>query len=182
MCILKRKIRLVNKGLPGGLLQLLDPLQFSDPSNHTNDNTPIIQNLINRHSKTKHTWNNKGNLEKTVFMDYVKATARFIVSNSSDPFFEIIPQALGINTALFKLYIHEEQKKLRSISSFKRWLIVQLEDPLPIRQYKALFLRMAEVFVKYHSIAWILRLKTKNKMEYLIFRNKFLRSVKNLSF
>jgi len=79
----------------------------------------------------------------------------------------------------FNRYIAEKRPTLDGLEDFRRLLLVQNKDSEQTKQFKALFQKLSEIFIKYFSVNWIFHGKVSYKIEYLKVRNKMLRRVRN---
>jgi hypothetical protein len=116
---------------------------------------------------------------KNVAKNYGRAICNFIISSIADPYIEDLQKQFSVEGKLFKMYIKEKKNLLDGIDSFRAMLLKTNEDSKEVLQYKSMFQKLCEIFIKYFSANWICSGKLTYKMEYLKFRHKMLRRVQN---
>ncbi len=116
---------------------------------------------------------------KNVAKNYGRAICNFIISGLADPYLaELIPN-LRVTMEDFKNFIKEKKNTLDGIDQFREMLLIVENDSEEANQFRMLFQKMGEIFVKYFSVNWIFGGRLNYKQEYLRFRSKVLRRIQN---
>lgn len=114
--------------------------------------------------------------------NYAKALCSFAISPLAVPYLSILIEENfpgKVETHQFQRHIKTKKKKVSSISSFKKLLIVKKSDPEREKIHKKLFSEVSIIFLKCFAVNWIFSGKVQYKDEHLKFRHKMLRRVRN---
>jgi len=120
-----------------------------------------------------------GSKLKNVIKNYGRAICNFILSEASSSYLEKVLKELSINRIEFLAYIREQRSYLKGISEFRHMLLPSPTDDERILLFKKAFQQLSEIFVKYFSVNWIFSGKLLYRIEYVKYRNKLLRRIKN---
>jgi len=119
---------------------------------------------------------------KTVYKHYTRAICQFIMSSASFPYLIPIATELNFEAQDFIQYIREIQPLIRGkISGLRGLLMILIEDSPTIISYKKAFQRLAVIFIKYFAPYWISTREVKCKLDYLKFRHRLLKEIRDHS-
>lgn len=116
---------------------------------------------------------------KNIAINYGKAIANFAVSQLAVPYLCDKLDHEGATMAEFVSFVKKRKDNIGGISSFKPLLLIEEGDSRKLSGLKRVFKYIAEVFIKYFSVNWIIHGKVSHKMTYLKFRSKMLRRVQH---
>ena len=134
---------------------------------------------IRSFSPTKET-RSKSNLStKNVAKNYGRAICNFILSDLSQPYLTFLPEIQQFDLGQFQRYIHEKRSTLTGMKDIKALVQPDIDDDMILISYKKVFQKLAIIFLKYFSVNWIFSGKLVYKLEYLKYRSKLLRKIKN---
>jgi len=116
---------------------------------------------------------------KNLAKNYGRAICNFILLDIADPYLYAIPETSMIEVKAFRKYIQEKKDHLNGVAELRSLLVVQSKDTEKTINYKKVFQQLAQVFIKYFSVNWIFSGKLTYKLEYLKYRSKLLRKIRN---
>ena len=116
---------------------------------------------------------------KNVYKNYTRAICSFILSKIAIPYFPHVAEEEKFDLEGFRNYIKEKRHSVRGIIELRGLLIIEEKDDDKLRSYKTVFRDLAESFIKYFSVNWISGSKLEYKLDYLKFRYRLLRRIKN---
>jgi len=116
---------------------------------------------------------------KNVAKNYGRAICNFILAGLGDPYLEKMTLGHEVTIEGFKNFIKEKKNTLDGIDQFREMLLTKEDDPQEVNQYRIMFQKLGEIFVKYFSVNWIFGGRLNYKQEYLKFRYKVLRRIQN---
>jgi hypothetical protein len=116
---------------------------------------------------------------KNAAKNFGRAICNFIVSKLGDPYLTPLVKAKNIEVKKYKSFIANKKNTLDGIDQFRELLLPSEEDSQEIKDFKFLFQQQGEIFIKYFSVNWIFDGRLSYKQEYLKFRHKMLRRIKN---
>ncbi len=116
---------------------------------------------------------------KNVAKNYGRAICNFILSPLSEPYLIPLMEHYQIEERCFRKYVHDKRDGIVGMHELKGLLLIQNKDSVKIIGFKKSAQSLAETFIKFFSVNWIFSGKLTYKMEYLKFRNKLLRRVRN---
>lgn len=146
------------------------------------DTSPSIGATSSKHNspetQKKYSNRHRGPM-KNIAINYGKAIANFAVSALAVPYLcEKLAQE-GLTMTEFISFVKKRKDGIGGISSFKPLLLIEEGDGNKSAGCKRVFQSIAEVFIKYFSVNWIIHGKVSHKMTYLKFRSKMLRRVQH---
>lgn len=117
---------------------------------------------------------------KNIAINYGKAIASFSASSLAAPYLEsLLAKEKDITIYQFQKFANSEKSKIGGMSSLRNVLVINEDDDEKLASCKRMFKSLAEIFIKYFSVNWILTGRLSHKMAYLKFRGKMLRRVRN---
>jgi len=116
---------------------------------------------------------------KNVAKNFGRAICNFILSDLADPYIVSIEECSVSEIKAFKKYIQDKKDGLSGVVELRALLLIQNKDSEKIAKFKRIFQKVAEIFIKYFSVNWIFSGKLTYKMEYVKYRNKLLRKIRN---
>jgi len=119
---------------------------------------------------------------KNVYKNFTRSICSFIVSDASTPYLLPIAKELSFEEKEFKEYIRARKEDVKGIVELRGLLTIQVQDTAQVISFKKGFQRLAEVFIKYFAANWICCSKLEYKLDYLKFRHRFLKKIRNPSF
>ncbi len=137
--------------------------------------TPIKRRRIPGYSFT----GEKVKETKNLVINYGRAISGFALSKLADSYLEPLVKREQVTLDDFKKYIQGTKEMIGGISTFRQILIVTEKDTPQEASYKKLYSYIAEVFLKYFSVNWIIHGKMAHKEVYLKYRFPMLRRIKN---
>lgn len=116
---------------------------------------------------------------KNIALNYGKAISAFAISRLAVPYIESHLQRERLKLNNFISFIKHAQGGIKGMGSLRSLLVPSKRESDEVRNYKKVFKKAAEAFIKYFSVNWIMHGKMQHKMAYLLFRGKMLRRVRN---
>lgn len=121
---------------------------------------------------------------KNIVTNFGKAIVSFAASNLATPYLEMIVNQLqgenvGIELMEFEAFIKNTKGNIGSIDSLRMLMLEDKIDTPLVSGCKRMFRMIAEVFIKYFSVNWIIHSRIAYKMAHLKFRHRMLRRVRN---
>jgi len=159
-------------------------MENPDASNHlTHMDSIELVKKINKHqrSRTKLQARQEKLAFKNILKNYGRAIANFAASDMAIPYLEEIIKEKNVSWKGFVQYAHSMRDFIQNIETFRDSMLRNEYETQQRVDYKEIFRRAAEVFMKYFSVNWIFSGKMLYKMEYLKIRGTLLRRIKNPS-
>jgi len=124
---------------------------------------------------------------KNIVTNFGKAIVAFASSELALPYLITIikkrsPQPDFLKIQDFLDFISNTKANVNSIDSFRALILEEKSDEEKIILCKSVFRMIAEIFIKYFSVNWIIHGRVTYKMMHLKFRYKMLRRIQNPSF
>lgn len=117
---------------------------------------------------------------KNIAVNYGKTIATFAASPIAFPYLDpFITSQKHITLSEFHEFARQQKAKIAGVSSLRSALLASEDDNEKAATCKRIFQELAEVFVKYFSVNWIMSGRLSHKMAYLKFRGKMLRRIRN---
>jgi len=116
---------------------------------------------------------------KNIAKNYGRAICNLILSPAGETYLLPLIQRYSLDVTAFRKYIKEKRDSLNGIMELRSLILKEKKDSAKLLAYKLVFQRMAEVFIKFFSVNWIFSGKLTYKMDYLKYRFKLLRRVRN---
>jgi len=116
---------------------------------------------------------------KNVVINFGKAIASFATSRLALPYLDSLFHKELITLEDFNDFIGDAKNKIGGIESFRSLLLILKDDSSKIIACKKVFAMIAEIFIKYFSINWIIHGRVTHKLTYLKYRFKILRRIQN---
>lgn len=115
---------------------------------------------------------------KRILADFGEAISSFVSSDLALPY---LSPFLYDNMSLggFRDFVESKNYVLTTTGRFYSLLRVEDDDEEEVVIYKKIFRNLAEIFIKYFSVNWIINSKLNNKLVYLKNRLKVLRRIRN---
>lgn len=120
-----------------------------------------------------------GGAMKNIVLNYGKAIGSFAVSHMAIPYLEESLEKFNITLAKFREFVNQQKAKIGGICSLRTLLLANKDDGEHVIACKKVFGQIAEVFIKYFSVNWIIHGRVTHKLTYLKFRYKMLRRIQN---
>jgi len=169
--ILKRKIARLKHRL---FVRRLNSAQSKDAVDKTISEGESSSETTKVSDNYQHT-----NKYKNVYNSYTRAICTFIISKISTPYLVPTAKEFQFEEAEFKRFIYERRETIKGIVELRRLLVAELDDTLTILSFKKGFKKLAEIFIKYFAANWICTSKLEYKLEYLKFRHRFLKGIRD---
>jgi len=116
---------------------------------------------------------------KNVFKNYARAICSFILSEISTPYLSKIAEEICFKEQDFRRYITEKKDGIKGIVELRGLLVVDIKHTVELVCFKRVFQRIAEIFIKYFASNWICSSKLEYKLDYLKFRHRLLKRIRN---
>lgn len=157
---------------------------FNDESTQLNESPDDFSNLKGGHENRSRQPKNSSSRRndssmKNIALNFGKAIASFAMSPQAIPHLKDYLDQQNITLADFLNFIKGKKGTIGGICSFRSLLLVEEGDPARVVSYKKAFQFISEVFIKYHSVNWIMNGRVTHKSTYLKFRFSMLRRVQN---
>jgi len=124
----------------------------------------------------------KGDLRatKNIVVNYGKAITSFAVSKLATPYLKTLLEASDITSAEFNQFAKKAREQIAGIDSFRTLLMIDDNKEGPkVSECKRILIKIAEIFIKYFSVNWIMHGRLLHKLTYLKYRFKVLRRIHN---
>ena len=121
----------------------------------------------------------KVKVTKNIVINYGRAISVFAISKLSDPYLDNLIKDKEFDRSKFNEYVKRIKSTIGGISSFKAILIGVEKDTREVIVYKEIYKKLAEIFIKFFSVNWIIHGRMGHKEVYLKYRYKMLRRIKN---
>lgn len=180
MRLLKRKIaiardRLLNKGSDSSLKIKKKPIEKVYSSSSDSESSSK-RSRVTGEPQSKYS----DRCLKNAAKNYGRAICNFILSEPlAEPYMIPLAAEFKVEIKKFKTYVKDKKDGLDGIDSFRDMLLIREKDSKTTSDFKAMFQRMGEVFMKYFAVNWIFGGKLTYRLEYLRFRHKMLRRIQN---
>ena len=113
-----------------------------------------------------------------IVKNYSRAMVNFGLSDMARPFMEDKPEN-GLSYERFRQILNCKKRNVNCIRGLRCLLLEDKRDSEEMRQWKAMFQRCCEVFLKYFCVNWIWNSKIGDRLRHLRYRGKILRRVRN---
>jgi len=107
-----------------------------------------------------------------------KKICQFIESNSATPYLDNLTQKENIELKDFNDYFIKAHEFFEENGNFYSLLATQMTDDHQMKSYKRITKQISQIFIKYHSLEWILTETGANKEIFLKCRLKMLNAVR----
>lgn len=178
MRLLKRKIaiardRLLNKEADSSMKINKKPIEkiYSSDSECSSKRSRVLGEPQSKYSDR---------CLKNAAKNYGRAICNFILSEPlAEPYMIPLAKDFKVEIKKFKAYVKDKKDGLDGIDSFRDMLLIREKDSKTTSDFKSMFQRMGEIFMKYFAVNWIFGGKLTYRLEYLRFRHKMLRRIQN---
>ena len=120
---------------------------------------------------------------KNIVTNFGKAIATFALSGLALPYVQPILEKTELEESIevedVVNFVQSQKSNINSIAGFRALLLIQETDSKKIVSCKKCFQMVAETFIKYFSVNWIVHGRVTYKLEHLKFRYKMLRRIQN---
>jgi len=124
-----------------------------------------------RHKKRSAVGNN-------IMKNYSRAMINFGLSEMIRPYMEDKNET-GMSYERFRQILNFKKRNVNCIRGLRCLLLEDKRDSAEIREWKTMFQRCCEVFLKYFCVNWIFNSKIGDRLRHLKYRGKILRRVRN---
>ena len=124
----------------------------------------------------------KGDLRatKNIVVNYGKAITSFALSKLATPYLKTLLEGSNITRAEFNQFAKKAREQIAGIDSFRSLLMIdEKKEGLHVANCKRILIQVAEIFIKYFSVNWIIHGRLLHKLTYLKYRFKVLRRIHN---
>jgi len=146
----------------------------SEVSQNTSPASPFARRRLPGFSFTSE----KVKVTKNIVINYGRAISGFALSNLSDPYWEVLIVNEKTDRKKFNEFVQKVKNTIGGICSFKAILVVTERDTEEVAIYKRIYKKLAEIFIKYFSVNWIIHGRMGHKDVYLKYRFKMLRRIR----
>ena len=117
---------------------------------------------------------------KNIIKNYGKAICNFTTCKVALSYLLPLFEQENVDKDKFLEFVFTNKESLDSIGALRGMLIGHIEDSVEEIQYKKIFQRISEIFLKYFAVNWIYDKegKLKHKKTHLQYRFKMLRRIK----
>jgi len=116
---------------------------------------------------------------KNIVKNYGRAMITFALSDMSTLYLNRILSPEDGTVKEFRKYLEREKESLNSIRSLREMLLPLEHDTPKTANFKVVFQKISEIFLKFFSVNWIFNSKINEKSLHLKYRLKFLRRIRN---
>ena len=110
--------------------------------------------------------------------NYCRALINFGLSELVRPY--IITEAEnGLSFERFQQILNHKKKSVNCIKGLRSLLVEERRSSNEMREWKAMFQKSCEVFLKYFCVNWVFNSRVDDKMKHLRYRARILRRVQN---
>ena len=113
-----------------------------------------------------------------IMKNYCRAMINFGLSELVRPYL-ISETGNGLSFERFKQILNLKKKSVNCIKGLRNLLLEERRSSKETREWKAMFQKSCEIFLKYFCVNWVFQSKIDNKMKHLRYRGKILRKVQN---
>jgi len=192
MSILKQKIKACKKALQLKHAQLKkqesSPIKTKElphkPSNNKQSNRMKNSSVKKRQRLQGDCFTPKIYLQaKNIVTNFGKAIATFAMSELALPYLTLELEKEGFENLIkpdeFVEFVKSSKGKINSIEGLRSLILIEENDSPKAVAFKKCFQTLAEIFIKFFSVNWIIHGRVTYKLEHLKFRFRMLRRIKN---
>jgi len=116
---------------------------------------------------------------KNIAINYGRAIVSFAISSIAVPYLQpYLAEDNRLSISGFVSFLKKYRTGLKSMQALRTILLIEDQDDDVVIQYKTIFQKLAEIFIKYFSVNWIFHSKVFHKEAHLKFRFKMLRRIR----
>jgi hypothetical protein len=116
---------------------------------------------------------------KNIVINYGKAISSFAITQIALPYLKPLADKEQVSVQSFQKYVEKKKEMIGGIRSLRNILIISERTPKEEASYKRIYCAIAEIFIKYFSVNWIIHGRMAHKDTYLKYRFKMLRRIQN---
>jgi len=118
----------------------------------------------------------RGSSGNNIMKNYCRAMVNFGLSEIVRPYL-INEAGNGLSYERYQQILNCKRRGVNCIKGLRNLLVEERRDSQETRQWKAMFQKCCEVFLKYFCVNWIFQSKVDDKMKHLRYRARLLRRV-----
>jgi len=120
----------------------------------------------------------RGSSGNNIMKNYCRAMINFGLSDIVSPY--LINEAQnGLSFERFQQILNCKKRNVNCIKGLRNLLLEERRSSKEMREWKAMFQKCCEVFLKYFCVNWIFQSRVDDKMKHLRYRGRILRRVQN---
>jgi len=113
-----------------------------------------------------------------IMKNYCRALINFGLSDVVGPYL-IDAAENGVSCERFQQILHCKKRSVNCIKGLRSLLLHERRESKEMKEWKTMFQRSCEAFLKYFCVNWVFHSKIDDKLKHLRYRGRILRRVQN---